>query len=571
MEVDTTGNQSRDNFRILAVVVLYHTHPLESVAFQTLQRAIVAPSESKPAIEILLYDNSPSEHNEVLPGNFRYVAAPCNLGLSAAYSCALDLAIKEGHTWLLTLDQDTVLPEDFFTCLSEHIQANVSRMDVGAIVPRVADGDRSLSPVFAHPWGVKVLHQSFVGIAPYETSAVNSGSLFRVRALKQIGGFSRYFWLDQLDADVFRKLHLYGKFVYTAGNILLKHELSTLRAESINPVRFRNYLLAESAFLDLYGTPLERAVQCIRLLGRWTKLLLHRSPKCLRQLTVQAVASSILLSRRRRIHDWQTEMEVRIARLPNTCSHQVSAGKRLSVSVCMAAYNGERFIVEQLKSILCQLDDTDEIVVIDDASKDGTRALIRSLNDPRIRLFEHKQNLGISLTFEDALRYSSNDILFLSDQDDLWVPDKINTVRQAFIDNPHITMVVTDSSLISADGKTFLESYLGKYGPFRVGFFANLFRNRYGAHNTALRASIVSYLLPLPRKHEILHDHWIGLRHALCYGNAYFIDKPMTLSRRHDNTATGRKHISLFSRLSTRVWLLLALAEFKILKWAKRV
>lgn len=568
MEVTTTDNHSRDNSRILAVIVLYHTHPLESVAFQTLQKAIVALSESKPAIEILLYDNSPSEHNEVLTDNVRYVAAPCNLGLSAAYGYALDLAIKVGYTWLLTLDQDTALPRDFFSCLSEHIQANASRLDIGAIVPRVADGDRSLSPVFARPWGVKLLHQNFVGIAPCETGAVNSGSLFRVSALKQIGGFSRYFWLDQLDADVFRKLHLHGKFVYIAGNILLRHELSTLRPESINPARFRNYLFAESAFLDLYGTPMERSAQCVRLLGRWMKLLLHRSPKCLRQLTVQALGRRILLSRRRRIHDWQTEMEIRMV---DSAAPQASASRRLSVSVCMAAYNGQRYIVEQLESILCQLDDTDEIVVIDDASKDGTRALIRSLNDHRIRLFEHKQNLGISPTFEDALRYSSNDILFLSDQDDLWVHDKINTIRQAFIDNPHITMVVTDSSLISADGKTYLESYLGKYGPFRVGFFPNLFRNRYGAHNMALRASIVSHLLPLPRKYKILHDHWIGLRHALCFGNAYFIDRPMTLSRRHDSTATGRKHINLFSKLSTRGSLLLALAEFKILKWAKRV
>jgi GT2 family glycosyltransferase len=395
--------------------------------------------------------------------------------------------------------------------------------------------------------------------------------LFRVRALKQIGGFSRYFWLDQLDADVFRKLHLHGKFVYIAGNILLNHELSTLRAESINPIRFRNYLLAESAFLDMYGTSLERSAYCVRLLGRWIELLLRRSSKCLCQLTGQALRRRILLSRRRRIHDWQTEMEVRIAKLNNTRPKTVCVSKRLSVSVCMASYNGQRYILEQLESILCQLDDTDEIVVIDDASRDGTRALIRSLNDPRIRLFEHKENIGISRTFEDALRYASNDILFLSDQDDLWVHDKINTVRQAFIDHPRITMVVTDSSLISADGKTFLESYLRKYGPFRVGFFANLFRNRYGAHNIALRASIVSYLLPLPRKHKILHDHWIGLRHALCFGDAYFINRPMTLSRRHDSTATGRKRISLFSKLSTRASLLLALAEFKILKWAKRV
>jgi glycosyltransferase involved in cell wall biosynthesis len=233
----------------------------------------------------------------------------------------------------------------------------------------------------------------------------------------------------------------------------------------------------------------------------------------------------------------------------------------------MAAYNGERFITAQLQSILVQLSDGDEIVVVDDGSTDGTRDRVRSLQDCRIRLIEHEHNQGMSRTFEDALRSAFNSILFLSDQDDLWVPDKIDTIRQAFIDNPHVTLVVTDSSLIHADGSMLLESFLGRYGPFKPGFWANLLWNRYGSHNLAFRASILSEILPLPHKHDVLHDHWIGLRHSLAYGDALYIDRPLTLSRRHETTwSAGRKRSSTLRKIRIRVHLLLALAEFSILK-----
>lgn len=237
-----------------------------------------------------------------------------------------------------------------------------------------------------------------------------------------------------------------------------------------------------------------------------------------------------------------------------------------AVSVCMAAYNGERYITAQLQSILVQLTDRDEIVVVDDGSTDGTRECVRACGDRRIRLIEHASNQGVSRTFEEALRRASNEILFLSDQDDLWVSDKIVTVRRAFFDHPEVTLVVTDSSLIHADGSMLLESYLGRYGPFRPGFWANLLRNRYGSHNMAMRTSILPRILPFPSKHGILHDHWIGLRHSLVFGDALFIDRPFTLSRRHENTCTGRKRSNVFDKILRRIHLLTALAEFSLRK-----
>jgi glycosyltransferase involved in cell wall biosynthesis len=563
---------SRDSLRILAVIVLYKIQPDESVAFRTLQNAILTLSSEDADIQVLIYDNSPGERTQTaFAKGVRYVAAQKNLGLAAAYNYALEIAKEEDSTWLLTLDHDTALPLDFLSRLKEYALANVSRLDVAAIVPRLKDGARSLSPVIARQWGVSYLHRDLVGIAPYKVGAVNSGSLFRVNVLRQIGGFSKYFWLDQLDADVFRKIHLHGKYVYIAGDIHLKHELSILHEESIGPERFRNYLLAESAFLDLYGSLIERTMHSLRLLGRLGKQKMRKAPQSVRQLTKYALQRRIFLSRKRRIGDWRAEMEQRFEGLERDQEELAVASGRPPVSVCMAAYNGERYIVDQLKSILIQLDDADEIVVVDDASTDSTSKLISGLGDPRIKLIQHACNLGMLQTFEDALRSASNGILFLSDQDDLWVSDKINTVRQAFIDHPEVTLVVTDSSLMNTDGTVFLASYLGKYGRFRNGFFANLFRNRYGGHNMAFRASILSKLLPFPRRRGILHDHWIGLRHSLEYGDACFIDRPLTLSRRHDQTVTGRRRASILEKIFIRGVLIRALWNFRVQEWAKRI
>jgi GT2 family glycosyltransferase len=478
----------------------------------------------------------------------------------------LAVAQTENYTWLLTLDQDTTLPSDYLSRLSKVALEIESDNRVAAIVPRVSDAGRPLSPVFPTFWGVSYLRHGFEGIARRDTYAINSASLFRISALKQIGGFNPYFWLDFLDAYVYRQLHQHGWNVYIAGDIQLEHRLSLLHKEDLRPDRFQNILQAESVFCDLYGGHIRGLALTGRLLCRIRRQQKRKDNPAIRELTWNELKRRVLQSKRRRINDWRREMEQRMLCSSGAEKGRELSGKRPAISVCMAAYNGEQYITAQLQSILVQLSNNDEVVVVDDGSTDGTRDRVRSLRDDRIRLIEHEHNQGMSHAFEDAIRGASNSILFLSDQDDLWVPDKISTIRQAFIDNPRVTLIVTDSSLIHADGSLLLESYLGRYGPFRPGFWANLVRNRYGSHNLAFQTSILSEILPLPHKHAVRHDHWIGLRHSLAHGDALYIDRPFTLSRRHGTTSTGRKRSSTLDKIGNRVHLLLALAEFSILK-----
>ncbi|MDV7237616.1 glycosyltransferase, partial [Listeria monocytogenes] len=92
------------------------------------------------------------------------------------------------------------------------------------------------------------------------------------------------------------------------------------------------------------------------------------------------------------------------------------------ISVCMAAYNGANHIREQIESILLELSATDELVIIDDCSTDSTKSVVEGIGDPRIRLIAGTTNAGYVRTFERALSESRGRYVFLSDQDDIWIP-----------------------------------------------------------------------------------------------------------------------------------------------------
>ena len=236
---------------------------------------------------------------------------------------------------------------------------------------------------------------------------------------------------------------------------------------------------------------------------------------------------------------------------------------RPRISVCMATYNGERYVAQQLSSILVQLDEKDEIVIMDDASTDETCRRIRALGDPRIRLVEHGNNRGVLRTFEDALRHASGDVIFLSDQDDIWVHDKVSTVMRALAEHPEVALVASDTALIDEDGKLTAESYFRPRGEFKPGFWANWVRNRYGGCTLAFRAELLNDILPFPHRRDTLHDIWIGIRNSLSGHGTLYIDKPLVLNRRHESTATGRKRLGILRKLRGRLGLLLAVVEYE--------
>ena len=96
------------------------------------------------------------------------------------------------------------------------------------------------------------------------------------------------------------------------------------------------------------------------------------------------------------------------------------------ISVCIATYNGEKYILEQILSILPQLKENDEIIVSDDSSTDTTLEIIKNINDKRIQIFKNTGNHGVNSNFDNALKRAHGEYIFLSDQDDVWLPGKVD-------------------------------------------------------------------------------------------------------------------------------------------------
>jgi glycosyltransferase involved in cell wall biosynthesis len=127
----------------------------------------------------------------------------------------------------------------------------------------------------------------------------------------------------------------------------------------------------------------------------------------------------------------------------------VSTGSK--VSIAMAVYNGERFIQEQLDSFLRQIRLPDELVVSDNASTDRTVEIVREFSECapfRVRLFINNHNLGVAKNFERAIEESSGDLIFLSDCDDVWYPEKVVVMEQLLAKNQHIAIALCDADIV---------------------------------------------------------------------------------------------------------------------------
>ncbi len=208
----------------------------------------------------------------------------------------------------------------------------------------------------------------------------------------------------------------------------------------------------------------------------------------------------------------------------------------MKVSVCMAAYQGAKYIKPQVASILSQLESSDELVIVDDASQDETIEIINKFNDPRIKLIYNQTNLGAIKTFEKALKFVNNDIIFLSDQDDIWLPNKVSIIKEKFQKHPTITLVLSDAYIIDSHNKIVSDSYFKIRGKFVSGVIPNIIKNKYLGCTMAFRKKMIKYFLPFPSDIP-MHDIWMGIVNAT-YGKTYYINEPLIQYRLHGNNAS---------------------------------
>lgn len=228
---------------------------------------------------------------------------------------------------------------------------------------------------------------------------------------------------------------------------------------------------------------------------------------------------------------------------------------RPRISVCMAAYNGDQYIQEQLQSILGQLSAEDEVIIVDDASTDHTRTRITEVADSRITLLKNVNNIGIRASFEKALRNASGEIVFFSDQDDIWKWDKVILVLQVFRKDAATTLVLSNGIKIEKDGRITGRRVLKT--PVKLGIVHTLAKNQYYGCLMAFRREVLKACLPIPSSNAT-HDSWIGAVNCVI-GKSHYLDMDLVYYRRHGGNATRGIHGPVAKMITFRLHFMLHL------------
>ena len=232
------------------------------------------------------------------------------------------------------------------------------------------------------------------------------------------------------------------------------------------------------------------------------------------------------------------------------------------ISVCMATYNGGKYLKEQIDSILDQLSITDELIISDDFSSDNTIEIINSYNDKRIKLLQNNNNpKSITSNFENAMSNSVGEYIFLADQDDVWFGNKVNVIMEYLL---KYDLVISDS-IITDENLNIISNSSFELFKSKKGILKNIAKNSYYGSCMAFKREIMEKSLPIPKNKEIGHDLWIGLIAEIFY-KVYFLKKPLIFYRRHKNAVTFTpKFMSerrLHKKLIGRVMIVCELTKF---------
>ena len=231
----------------------------------------------------------------------------------------------------------------------------------------------------------------------------------------------------------------------------------------------------------------------------------------------------------------------------------------MKISVALAAYKGEKYIGGQINSILAQLPPDGEIIVSDDLPGGETaREVARAADgDSRVKYIEGPGK-GVCANFEHAVRACSGDVIFLSDQDDVWLPEKVGSVMKEFENGADVVLhdaFVTDAFLEIKE-ESFFKAHSSK-----SGFAANLIRNSFVGCCMAMTKEVADMCLPFPDGLP-MHDWWIALLALKRRKKVVLLPERLIYWRRHENTVTGKKN-SLAQQLKWRAKMIILLIERK--------
>jgi glycosyltransferase involved in cell wall biosynthesis len=210
----------------------------------------------------------------------------------------------------------------------------------------------------------------------------------------------------------------------------------------------------------------------------------------------------------------------------------------MKTSVALITFNSEKFLRPQLDTILENLGPEDEVIISDDGSTDATAAILKSYQekDPRIQCFSIAHS-GCNKNYENAISHCSGDVIFLSDDDNVWKANKVSEVVKVFKENPSVSMVMHDCVVTDEALNPILPSLFDNRKA-KPGLFRNIMKCSYGGSLIAFRKELVKKILPFPRYMPVFYDEWIGLQ-ASKHGKVVFLHETLSFWRRHQGSASS--------------------------------
>jgi hypothetical protein len=221
----------------------------------------------------------------------------------------------------------------------------------------------------------------------------------------------------------------------------------------------------------------------------------------------------------------------------------------MKISVAMCTYNGSAYLAEQFESIAAQTRLPDEVVVCDDHSTDTTAEIVSSFaakSSFPVRLFVNEKKKGVVRNFEKAISLCEGDVIALSDQDDVWMPEKLAVYEREFTDKPYLGFVFTDGAVVDEKLNSLNRRIWDYFFPenkrrlFEQGkqIEVLVWTNTVTGATAALRGELKTRLIPLPPDAGFIHDGWIALL-AACHSHVSFVSQPLIKYRQHGNQQCG--------------------------------
>ena len=233
-----------------------------------------------------------------------------------------------------------------------------------------------------------------------------------------------------------------------------------------------------------------------------------------------------------------------------------------SVSVCMASYNGEPFIEKQILSILENLGQDDELIIVDDCSNDKTIEIIENFNDSRIKLNVNAKNSGEVYSFSKAIELSNNEVIFLCDQDDIWIKGRVD-IMKSYLMNSDAILLTSNFSWIDDQDRRIQIDFDGVCSDTSEKYYRNILdifigKTNYFGCAMAFKRNLIPVICPIPSYVES-HDLWIEKSANIIKSNLH-INEETFYKRKHGyNVTSTTSNRPILQKLNSRVIFLVSI------------